>query len=138
MAILANSAIAAFPVDPKLIETIIPIAELRDANPIDTINWIVWSVLSTNTPDIHLGTISPTPQRPTSLHPNIVTKINRNHLVPISITRTNISAYTLIQEIASAGQLDVIFSRGLIYIEEKKDSNKGVQAIGDKSPQPDP
>jgi hypothetical protein len=129
--LIALLATAGFPIDPRLTKAIIPIADLRDANPIDMINFVVSSVLATNPPNIELGRLVDRPQQLRPMHPSIRTTINRDTLRPITLTMTNISAYALIQAIAEAGHLNVIFTNGRIDIEEKRDSNKGLLRTGD-------
>ena len=122
--VAAGVATAGFPVDPRLTKAIVPVAEFQDANPIDTINYIVCSVLSINQPKIELGRVMDAPQPPPALHPSIVSTVDRTALLPISLTRTNISAYALIQAIADAGNLTLLFANGKIHINRKTDSNK--------------
>jgi hypothetical protein len=122
--IIALCATAGFPVDPRLTKTIIPVVDLHDANPLDTINYVVSSVLATNAPNIDLGRIVDTPQDPPSMHPSIVTTVDKSTLLPITLTMKNISARALIQAVATAGHLNVIFIKGRIHIETKDDSDK--------------
>lgn len=119
----AGAAIAGFPVDPRLMEAIVPVAEFRDANPIDTINCIVCSVLSTNVPKVELWRAGDAPKHPAALHSSMVVTVDRSTVSLVSLTRTNITAYALIQTVAEAGNLTLVFTNGKINIGRKADSN---------------
>ena len=109
----------------RLKEVVIPVVNIRDANPLDMINLTVSSALATNKPHRALSRIIEYAQHPPPMHPALVTTVDKSALPLVTLTRTNCSAYALILAIAEAGNLNVVFLEDQIHVKNMNYANSG-------------